>query len=91
MSLRTRIQKSALLSPQERLALGLLENETMTARDIISCCMSDPYNLDFDEISKALVGLEQKGLLAVHEFRPNDETMDIDIYLTFSPDWVFKL
>lgn len=90
MSLKSRIKDSVSLSPQEKLILGLISNHAMTMRQIIDCVMSEPYELDFKEARKALIHLNERGLLELHKHFLVD-SMSIEPLLTFSGSWVTRL
>ena len=91
MSLAERVKESRFLSAQEKLVMGLLKNESMTARAIVGALMSDPYDLTFHEVFDAMRGLKRKGLIVLDDFAGNIGIFEIDAYFTFAPDWVFKL
>ena len=92
MSLLLRVAESKNLSSQERLLLGLLDNEPMTADQIVTSLMGDPYDLTFKEVTSSLDGLKNKGLVVLNHFRVSGEKeLTVDTYLTFAVDWVFKL
>lgn len=89
--LEHRIKDSNRLTQQEKLVFGILANQSMTSRHILDCVMSEPYNLNFQEASRALNSLNQKGLLAIGRLVPDRTTMEVDVKLTFTEYWLFKL
>lgn len=89
--LSIRIEGSKALRAQEKLALGLLINENMTAQQIIDCLMSNPYDLSFEEAFKALQKLKKMGLIRLAGFVENNRNFSADTYLTFVEDWVLRL
>jgi len=89
--LSIRIEESRDLTAQQKLALGLLVNENMTAQQIIYCLMSDPYNLTHDEAFDALQGLKKRELIRLAGFVKISRNFSADTYLTFAEDWVLKL
>lgn len=91
MDLAKRVKKSRLLSAHEKLVMGLLKNESMTAKTIVDTLMSEPYNLTFYEVFNAIRRLRKKGLIILHDFAGYIDNFEIDTYLTFAPDWVAKL
>lgn len=91
MSLMERVRKNGTLSQQEKLVLGILSDESMTAKALLECLMSEPYGLTQNEVLKALTMLKKHGLLEIQNFVVNANGFDIDTRLTFAYDWVLKL
>lgn len=90
MSLTERAAKSTL-SQQAKLILIILSDDSMTAKALMECLMSEPYHLTRDEVLAALRQLGHRGLLEVKAFVVNANGFDIDTQLTFAWDWVCKL
>lgn len=89
--LHRRIRDSKKLTQQEKLLFSILVNKSMTSRHIVDCVMSEPYNLNFQEAFRALNSLNQKGLLAIGCLVSDRTTMEVDVKLTFTEYWLFKL
>ena len=90
MSLVTRILGSKTLTAPEKLVLGLLANESMTAKQIVDCLMSDPYDLTFNEVCVALKSLIDKELIVLDRIKAYTN-FTVDLYLTFATEWVLKI
>lgn len=59
----------------EDLVAGILEQESMTAKQVVGCLMSDPYNIewkDLDMVVDILNDLNGAGLLQVYFRKTND-------------------
>ena len=91
MSLLTRLHTSSILTPQEKLMLGVLNKESMTSKQLVDCLMSDPYDLTFEEVFSAMDGLIKKRLIVIARPKADQNNFKIEIYLTFAEDWVFRL
>ena len=91
MNLRDRIKSSEILTSQEKLIMGLMENYSMTNRQIIDVLMSEPFYLNLQEVFDAMNSLNTKRLLSIQQFVKSAKSMEVDVLLTFAQDWVLKI
>jgi hypothetical protein len=91
MSLGDRINTSTVLNNDEKRIMHLLANRALTT-DEITGWGGYSNNLErLKAVSAALDGLNRKGLLKIDSIKINRLSLNPEVYLTFSIDWVFKL
>ena len=69
-----------LKHPLRKLVSGILKNQAMTARELISCLLSEPYSIsprDLESIALVLDNLFEDNSLKVG-FRVHNDNLDIE-------------
>lgn len=76
------------LGPEATLVYQILNNEPMTANNLVACLMSEPYNVRYLRILNGLNLLLLKGLIKIFAFEPDrpDRTAKFKVEIRLTTD-----